>query len=250
MRRLLFLILTMQFMAASLAFGQGTWETVKEKTSETAKTAYEGGVATVKDAKARLDASRENRGSTKWSIVGEYSLFETWVLSKKALAVAYNENSDDTYEIEYATGSLGWGSFGIDIGEIKEQRFTLQSRSYNERKTFSFITGLYYNMMSVQVGNALLASVAGSAQSSVKFLELGTVGATWGFGQRWQTKKGYVWGADWFMIHWPLFVTEESVPFLEASNSEERRKDVGNALKLFKRVPEFAVLKIQLGYSF
>lgn len=105
-------------------------------------------------------------------------------------------------------------------------------------------------MMSVQVGKALLATVSGSAQSSVKMLEVDTVGLTWGFGQRWLTKKGYVWGADWFMLHIPLFVTEESVPFLDASASEDRRREVGSALKLFKRAPEFAIVKIQLGYSF
>ncbi|MBC7371208.1 MAG: hypothetical protein H7326_06570 [Bdellovibrionaceae bacterium] len=253
MRILHHFLFVLTFVAAPLAFGQAEgskWEDLKTKTTDTAKGAYDGTVDKLKEAKATLAATRENRGTTKWTVAGEYSLFESWVFSKKALAVAYNESSADSYELEYATGSLGWGAFGIDIGEIKEQRFSLLSRCYNERKTWSFVTGLYYNMMNVQIGNSLLSSVAGAAQSSVKMLELNTVGVTWGFGQRWQTKKGYVWGADWFMIHWPLFVTEESVPFLDASSSEDRRRDVGSALKIFKRVPEFAVVKIQLGYSF
>lgn len=226
------------------------WEELRDKTSETAKGTYDSAAAKAHEFKSNLDATRENRGETKWSIVGEYSLFETWVLSKKAIAITYNETSANSCEFEYATGSLGWGAFGIDIGEIKEQRYSLLSRSYVNRKTWSFITGIYYNKINVQLGNALLVTVVGAQQASVKFLELDTVGFTWGFGQRWQTQKGYVWGADWFTIHVPLFVTEESAPFLDASSSEERRKDVGAALNFFKRIPEFAVIKIQLGYSF
>lgn len=215
------------------------WEQIKETATDKAK-----------DLHAAMNEIRENRASTKWSVLGDYSLFETWVLSKYGWTLAYNTSPSLSYELEYMKGSLGWGYFGIDIGKISEQKATLLRRSFNQRNTFSFITGVYYSKFDVHLGSDLLATVSGSEQANVNLVELATLGVTWGVGNRWQTKKGYVWGADWFVVNLPLATLNESTPFVNETSSQERRDQVNNAMKLFKHVPTLAVVKIQVGFSF
>jgi hypothetical protein len=48
----------------------------------------------------------------------------------------------------------------------------------------------------------------------------------------------------------PLVVMHERMPFTQASQSAEKREEVSDATKLFKRIPSVGVLKLKVGYSF
>jgi hypothetical protein len=126
----------------------------------------------------------------------------------------------------------------------------LNWRSYGKRNSFSFVTGLYYNVLSMRLGSKALDSVVSGLRTSVDLLEIHTVGINWGIGNRWQTKGGFVWGADWIAINVPLWIVKQEHPFIDASYNEGFREDAQTALSFFRRIPEIAALKIQLGFSF
>jgi hypothetical protein len=210
-----------------------------DKTKETA--------SNVGDA---LAAARYNRSKTKWSIIGNYSLFETWISSKMGGTLSYHSDESTLYEFEYMSGSYGFSALGLDIGEVKEQRFSLLMRTYGERNTFNLIWGLYYGKFDVGLGDSLLETVTQDDRAHVELLQIETLGATFGLGNRWQTGGGFIWGFDWFVINWPFYTIKESTDFLDETDDEDTKEDVEKAIGLFKSIPTFAVVKIQLGFSF
>jgi hypothetical protein len=228
----------------------GTWEKVKEKTGDAVEDAVEFGSEQSQKVGRTLGAARTRRQDSTWTFTGNYALFEMWTLTKYGLTVGYNKDESTTYEFEYMRGSLGFGYFGIDLGEISEQRFGLNWRTYGKRNSFSFVTGLYYNMLDMHLGSDALATVAGTQRAKVDLLEIETVGLHWGIGNRWQTKGGFVWGADWIAINLPLWIVKQEHPFIDATTSAKYQDDAKDALRFFRRIPEIAALKIQLGFSF
>lgn len=202
---------------------------------------------TVSETLAAIPAQRAARPIT---LAVDAALFETWVITKYGVTASYNESPENTYELGYQKGSLGFGYFGFDLGKIEEQKVSLLWRSYSQRNTFSFFTGLNYNVFKVHLGNDYLETVTGSERANVDVVELTTLGATWGFGQRWHTKSGMVWGVDWFNISVPVVVLHERMPFAQASNSADKRDSLNSAAKVFKRIPSVGILKIQIGFSF
>jgi len=225
---------------------KSTWEKVKEGTAKT----FEYTKEKVHEAGGAMAATRTNRAATKWTFSGHYSFFETWVLTKYGMTVAYNRSPSSTYEFEFAKGSVGFGVFGLDIAKLEEQRLALRWRTYCQRNTFNMNYGIYYNKLSARLGSELLDSVSGGPKTSVELLELSTVGVSWGLGHRWQTKGGFIWGADWLTIHMPVFVVKESTPYMDANVSQSDRNAADDTWRELKRFPEFAVIKAQLGFSF
>jgi hypothetical protein len=201
-------------------------------------------------AKAALGEIPAQRAARPLAIAINAQVFETWTLTKYGGTLSYNTSPENTYELEYLKGDLGFGAFGFDLGKIEEQKFSLLWRSYSQRNTFSFFTGLTYNKFSVHLGNEYLETVTGSQRTNVDLAEIATLGATWGFGQRWHTKNGFVWGVDWLTLSLPLVTMDENIPFVERSQNPQRREQVSDAVKLFKRIPTVGVLKLQLAYSF
>lgn len=223
-----------------------TWEKVKEKAAQ----AYEVGKEKAHAINTSLNEARENRASKNWTITGNYSLYEMWVLSKKGITFAYTPDASISYEFEYMKGSIGFGYFGIDIGEIKEQRISFLARSFNQRNTFNFLAGVYYNKLDITLGSDLLKTLSSDERLHVDLMDLETMGLTWGLGNRWQTKKGFVWGFDWLVINIPLRTTKQKVPYLNSTATENDKDEVKDALKVLKTFPSFGVVKIQLGVSF
>nr|HMN69337.1 hypothetical protein [Bdellovibrionales bacterium] len=171
-----------------------------------------------------------------------------WTMSRYGLTVGWNRSGSSTYEFEYTRGSLGFGYFGVDIGELAEQRFALNWRSYGRRNSFNFVTGLYYNELEIHIGSKYLTTVANVPE--VDLLKLNTIGVSSGIGNRWQTKKGFVWGADWLVVHVPLTVTKEQNKFINETRDPDDRGDVDSGMKVLRRIPALAGLKVQLGFSF
>ena len=197
-----------------------------------------------------LGAARANRQDTTWTIAGNYSVFEMWTVQKYGLTLGYNKSESDTFEFEYMRGSVGFGWLGIDLGSFSEERYGLNWRSFGNRNAFSFVSGIYYNILDMHLGSDALASVAGTAHAKVDLLKIHTMGIHWGIGSRWQTKGGFVWGADWIAINLPIWIVKQEHPFIDATSNPELRDEAKDAMRLFRRIPEFAALKIQLGFSF
>ena len=222
------------------------WDQTKDKASD----ALDYGAGKWKGFSKAINSASLNRASTPWAVTANYAFLEMWVLTKYGLTVARNESAAKTYELEYMTGSLGIGYFGIDIGKIEEQRLALMSRSFSERNSFSWFYGAYINQIQAHLGNDYLASVPGVTRSSVELMKLQTLGATFGIGNRWQLKNGFTWGVDWLAVHWPLMVLQQDSPFIANSSDPSKRNSADDAMDVFKRLPSFGAFKLQLGYSF
>ena len=222
-----------------------TWEKVKDQSAKALD--YTGDK--LKEVGTALGQTQTHRAASAWSIHGNYSIFETWVMSKYGLTLGYVYSPSSVFELEYMRGSLGFSALGLDIGKIEEQRLSLLWRSYGKRNAFGLVMGLYYNKLEAYLGDELLKSVSGNSNAKIDLMELNTIGASWGLGNRWQSKRGFVWGADWFTIHVPLVTLKESTPYIDATNNSTDRDNAKSTFNTLKRIPEFAVAKIQLGFS-
>lgn len=228
---------------------ESTRETLEKMRSESDELA-EKTTAKIDEITEPLATTRAARASTQWNLQGGYSLLDTWVVSKYGFALGYNRSASSTYELEYMRGTLGFGKFGIDIGRINEQRLSALYRSFSDRNSFHFIMGLYYDHLTVGLGSDLLATVSGVPLSSVDLVTLSTLGLTWGFGNRWQTKSGFMWGVDWFVINVPVATLERDAPFLNVNAAPGEQNNVDDAMNTIRKTPMFTVLKLQLGLSF
>ncbi len=193
---------------------------------------------------------RENRAAKNWGFTGNYSFVEMWVLTKWGLSANYTKDPSWTYELEYANGSLGWGYFGIDIGRIKEERISALARSFGKRNSFNFIYGVFYNKLDFRLGDELLRATNAANRSDLDHAEVSLAGLTWGIGNRWHTRKGYIVGVDWLTINLPFSVIQQHAPFLKRSENENDRKDFKDSLDWIKRFPSIGVLKLQVGLTF
>ena len=218
--------------------------------STTLDGALEAGEDKVSEARLALGSARDNRTLTKWTLTGNFTLLETWVLTKYGFTAGYNDSASNTYEFEYMRGSLSFGKFGMDIGGIDEQRFALVARSFNKRNSFNVTYGVFYSEFDAHLGNDILATVSGVPASTVDLARVTIFGFTGGLGNRWQMENGFVWGVDWIMLHVPLFLIEKEAPFLDNSNSPVKKDDVADVLDIFRKVPGLGILKFQVGLSY
>lgn len=221
---------------------ESTWEKAKDKAADAAEVAAEG----VQKATKSLALARERRDERKWTITGNYQVFEMWVLTKYGFTVGYNRSQSSTYEFEYMHGSIGVGKFGISLAEISETRMSLLWRSYGSRNSFNFFSGIYYNELEAGYGSDWLTSVPGGY---AELVSIKTLGISWGLGNRWITKGGFVWGFDWFHMNIPVVVLNSDNAFVDATTDPQDREDAEEAQDWFERFPELAALKIQLGFS-
>jgi hypothetical protein len=221
---------------------ESTWDKAKHKAEDAGEAIAEG----AQKAKKSLAAARELREERVWNITGNYQLFEMWVLTKYGFTLGYNASPSSTYEFELMHGSIGLGKFGIDLAEIKETRMSLIWRSYGRRNSFNFITGVFYNDLEAGYGSDWLSTVPGG---HVDAISIKTLGITWGLGNRWVTRSGFIWGFDWFHVNIPLVVLESKNAFVDSTSNAQDRSDAQDAQDLFERFPEFAAIKVQLGFS-
>lgn len=224
---------------------KSTWEKIKETGNDVLEKTKE----TAEKASEQYNLISLYRGKRTWVITGNYSYFDLIVPGKYGVTVGYVKDAGNTYEIDYMRGSLGFGWLGIDIGSITEQRLALLWRSYNQRNTFNFQMGVNYNKFEIKVGDTLLNKVAG-AKTDYDVMDIQTLGLSWGIGNRWQTKGGFVWAFDWLQLHVPVVTIREHTPFIDATTDQEDREDAQSAVKIIRHFPRLAALKFQIGFSF
>jgi hypothetical protein len=184
-----------------------------------------------------------------WGVFGNFSPFEMWVITKYGITGMYTKDPAWNYELEYMRGSLDFGFFGIDIGEIQEERLSLLARSFSKRNSFNFLYGVFYNHMEVGLSSKFTSTLSAFNQSADQ-VDLSFFGLTWGMGNRWQTQEGYVIGVDWLVINLPFSVIQEHAPFLKNTTDQDRRNQVKNSLDWLKKFPSLGILKVQIGLSF
>lgn len=200
----------------------------------------------IEDTVAAAGESRDARAHTRYTALANYAYVDSWVPSKFGLALAYNPDPSESLELAYDRGSVGYDYFSVSIGRVSDDRFSLVWRRFQTFNSFNYFVGVHHEEFRVRIGDTLLRTAGGRGD----ILELSRMGLTFGVGNRWQTRGGFTWGADWLVVHVPVMTLRTRSPFLDATNDETYRGRVDNVLRLFRDVPTGAVLKIQLGYSF
>jgi len=241
-----------------------TWEKVKDTASEAGEDIKKGSEKVIEGSEREFEKAKESlapvtesfasakdfRGARSWVITGNYSYIDLLIPSKIGLTVGYVADAANTVEIDYMRGSLGFGWLGVDIGSLTEQRLALLWRSYNQRNTFNFQMGVNYNHFRVHIGDELLRRVTGNPAVDITVMEFQTLGVSWGMGNRWVTRGGFVWGFDWLQIHVPVATLKEKTPYIDAASNQEDKDDAETASKIIRNFPRIVALKIQLGASF
>lgn len=229
---------------------KSTWEKVKDTASDVGQDIKEGTEKAIDQAQVAMATVRDNRAERHLVVTGNYSYIDLIIPSKWGVTLGYVHDAANTFELDYMRGSISTGWLGIDIGSITEQRLSLLWRTYAQRNTFNFQLGVHYNQFKIHIGDELIGRVPGAPAFDYTFMEYQTLGLSWGLGNRWVSKNGFVWGFDWFQIHLPLSTLKQNTPYLDAVSNNEDREDADTAGKIIRHVPRLVALKFQLGFSF
>ncbi|MCB0407411.1 MAG: hypothetical protein KDD34_04345 [Bdellovibrionales bacterium] len=219
-------------------------EAVKKSGQET----LDKGKDVVEHVQQEVEDTRSLRSHYSHNLFGNLSLIDTWLPFKWGISYAYNSSAFSTWELEYLKSS--YAPFGVkELGEFTDQRISFFYRSFSQRNSFNFLYGLYYNSFRLSIGDKLLSNVTGGVVPGYDLLTVETLGVSWGFGNRWHLGR-LLLSFDWLTINIPLIVLESDAPFLNVNGSETDKNDVRDVLDTIEKIPTFAIIKFQLGYSF
>ena len=199
-------------------------------------------VEKVDNAQELLEASTTN--TKQWGILGTYAYADTWLPGKLGFTGSYGDEKR-VYEFAYQKAQYSFDFIIDDLGEVKDQRFHLTTRSHTWSGSFNFQYGLYYNSISAKLGTTY-TDILGA---SIDLLSVRTLGVVWGVGNRWKLKNGIIIGADWFKVFWPLKVLEQSDDVDNAPSSKEK-DDAQDLIDTMAKVPTFSVGHFEIGYRF
>jgi hypothetical protein len=214
---------------------------VQEKVIEKAKPTVE-----VKTAEPLRTKTSDFRSDSTGTFLVGYQLFTTWVPSKMTLSYTHIFNEKWSLEGEYAWSSIDSSIYGIDLGEIREKRYTLQARRY-VGNSFNWTFGFIYSDFNARLGSDILDGLGNEINSSFTVQNLGITG---GFGNRWQWQNGFTLGVDWFRLNVPVVETAVKDNVLDDVPNAGDQDDVKKVIRTFNRVPTFVLLGLNFGYTF
>lgn len=191
-------------------------------------------------------SSQENRERSLGTVMVGYQLITSWVPSKKTLSYGHIFNQKWTVEGEFSFATINAPYIGVDLGRIKERRYTFQARRY-VGNSFHLTFGAVYSTFSARLGSDILDSFGNEINSE---FSAGNIGATGGIGNRWQWQNGFTLGIDWIRLNIPLYETQVEDKVLESVGGSSDREDIKDVIRTFNRIPTFVLFGINLGYSF
>lgn len=192
-------------------------------------------------------STRTLRAMTLYSGALHFSALSTWLPLKVGIAAGYNYNPDWTIEAEYTTKRYSAGLLGVDFGGITDRRFGIQSRWYPGSNSFNFIFGFYRSEFSAELGGAMLSRIGAPSGTVLGFHSFGPL---FGLSNRWQWRYGMTFGVDWLTMYVPAFDRVVDDKALKAVTNQTDRSDLDKVISSLKNIPQFDVLKLNLGYSF
>ncbi len=191
-------------------------------------------------------STQENRKNSKGSVMIGEQILTTWIPSKYTGSYTYIFNEKWSLEAEYSWASFSTKFVGIEIGEISENRSTLQARYYVSN-SFHFTFGGVYSRFSAKLGNDYLDNLGNKITTGFSAENLGITG---GLGNRWQWSNGMTLGVDWIRINYPVVATKIDDNSLNDVADSADRNDLKDGIKTFNRIPTFLLFGLNIGYSF
>lgn len=195
-----------------------------------------------------LNHSRKIRSSSEYFGIGTYSPLDLILPSKLGLTFGKNKDADHTWELEYLRSSVSVPFIVDDLGAMTDERLSWIKRNYYGSEIFNFSYGLSYHRFSLNLGNKYLSSV--TSVPNVELIEIESLGFNLGIGNRWIFENKMILGVEWFSWAQPVFKTKYNNSFKDYVTNADDQDTVDKGVKLISYLPRFAILKLQLGYSF
>ncbi len=186
------------------------------------------------------------RDDSTGSIMVGYQFLTSWLPSKKTISYTHIFNQKWSLEGEYSWASINFPIVGVDLGEIKEKRYTLEARRY-VGNSFHFTFGAVLNEFKARLGSDFLDNLGNEIHSD---FEVHNIGVTGGIGNRWQWQNGFTLGLDWFRINIPVAETKLEDNVLDDIPGGSDRKEVKKVIRALNRIPTFVLFGVNLGYTF
>lgn len=193
--------------------------------------------------KEKSYSSKENREVSVHTLMVGYQLFTSWLPSKFTLSYTHNFKEKWSIEGEYTQALINDPFIGVDLGEIKEWRGTLQARRF-VGNSFNFSFGPVYSHF-----NAKLGTDFGGPNVNSQF-SAENLGLSGGFGNRWQWHNGITFGIDWLRLNVPVFQTKVEDKVLKNVPGADDRDEIKDLIRTFNRIPTFVLFGFNIGYSF
>lgn len=190
--------------------------------------------------------SSEARENSFGTLMVGYQLITSWLPSKKSLSYTHIFDERWSLEGEYSFASLNTPYIGVDLGEVRERRYTLHARRYVSN-SFHFTFGVVLSDFKARLGSDIPDTLGNSIQSSFSAQNFGLTG---GIGNRWQWNNGFTLGVDWIRLNVPVFQTKVEDNVLDDIAGSGDRDDVKKIIRTFNRIPTFVLLGLNIGYTF
>jgi hypothetical protein len=190
-------------------------------------------------------SSATNRDDSFGSLMGGFQFLNTWVPSKLTGSYTQIFNRSFSAELEYATSQRNISIAGVDVGLLKESRYTFLFKYYIGN-TFHVSLGPYVSDLSFDLDNKI-TDVFGRRLNDKA--EISSVGVAFGIGNRWQFNNGITVGLDWLRISQPTGVYKVKDRIFKGLD-DDKKDDVKRTGKLFRTFPAFTFFGVNLGYTF
>lgn len=186
------------------------------------------------------------RDHSKGTAMVGLELFTSWVPFKLTAGYTYIFNKKWSLEAEIARGKFGAGLYGFNLASVTEFRYSLLARRYTGN-SFHWIFGLYKDDFRARLGSDYLEDMS---NTSIDDLKVDILGATIGFGNRWQWKSGLTIGMDWVRINIPIFDRKIDDGVLRNIDDGSDNNRVKRVINRVASVPSFTLFGLYLGYTF
>lgn len=196
-----------------------------------------------KEKTTKSKSSKENRADSIGTVMVGYQFITSWLPSKFSLSYTHNFNEKWSLEGEFSQASINDPFIGVDLGEIKEWRATLQARRF-VGNSFNFSFGPVYSHFNAKLGTDFGGSNVNSQFSAEN------LGISGGFGNRWQWANGFTFGIDWLRLNIPVLETQVEDEVLKNVPGADDQEDIKDVIRTFNRIPTFVLFGLNLGYSF
>ena len=181
----------------------------------------------------------------RWSGYISYSPLDTWTPNKFGVVASYGDKSR-LYELAFQKATISAKFEDIKLSSWSDTRIHLTTSSYTFGNSFNFQYGIFYNALSLTIGDDSFGGVS----SSVDVLKLKTLGFAFGIGNSWQWSNRFNLRIDWFKFFMPLYTLGREDAFLSSSESSTSKQIVDSALDLLENLPTGTLGHVEVGYSF
>lgn len=193
---------------------------------------------------------RDLRAAARGFVLGNFSYIDLMIPAKFGVTAGLNSSGDNSWEIEYLRGSVSVPIILPDLGSMTDQRVSLIRRSYFGKGSFNFSYGVSYFDFTVHLGDKFISGLSGGNYPSADLVNLTSLGAYIGLGNRWVFKNGFTVGVDWFSYSQPIFLLKNQSAFLDYASNQNDKDNVSTLINLLSGFPRFAALKVQMGFLF